>query len=141
MYIVIAGCGRVGSLLAGQLSREEHDVVIIDHSENAFDSLPGEFSGFKITGDATEFSVLKTAKIETADFLFATCREDTLNLMVAQVAKHIFGVPKVIARVYQVSYEDIFEKLNIDIISPTRLALNACLETLIEAGEPKDSGV
>lgn len=133
MYVVIAGCGRLGALLAGQLSRMDHSVVLIDHAENAFDKLPGEFSGFRITGDAAEHPVLEMAEIKKADCLFSICREDTLNLMIAQLAKHIFEVPRVFARVYEVSYEDILAPLGIEIISPTQLALNACLASLLPA--------
>jgi trk system potassium uptake protein TrkA len=136
MYIVIAGCGRLGALLAGQLSRLGHSVVIIDHTENAFDKLPGEFSGFKITGDASEHSVLEMAEIKKADCLFSVCREDTLNLMIAQLARHVFEVPRAFARVYQGSYEDILSPLGIEIICPTQLALCACLASL---PSPKDA--
>ncbi len=136
MYIVIAGCGRLGDMLAVQLSRLGHSVVMIDHTENAFGKLPGEFSGFTITGDASEHSVLEMAKIKKADCLFSVCLEDTLNLMIAQLARHVFEVPRVFARVYQGSYEDILGALSIEIICPTQLALSACLASLTS---PKDT--
>ena len=110
MNIIIAGCGRYGALLANRLSSLGHSVVIIDRQENAFKALSTEFSGFTITGNAGEVSVLREAKIETADCLLSMCNEDTLNLMVTQVAKYIFGVPKVIARVYKPSYESIAKR-------------------------------
>ncbi|OEU78901.1 MAG: hypothetical protein BA865_15690 [Desulfobacterales bacterium S5133MH4] len=75
-------------------------------------------------------SVLRAAKIETADCLLSMCNEDTLNLMVTQVAKYIFGVPKVIARVYEPSYESMFRKFGIESISPIQLALEAFLDAL-----------
>jgi trk system potassium uptake protein TrkA len=130
MYIVIVGCGRYGSLLANRLSYLGHSVVIIDRRENAFKALSAEFSGFTLTGDAGESSVLRTAKIETADCLLSMCNEDTLNLMVTQIAKYIFGVPRVIARVYKPSYESIFRKFGVEIISPIQLALEAFLHAL-----------
>ncbi len=138
MYVVIAGCGRLGALLAGQLSRNGHSVVIIDHVENAFDKLPGEFSGFRITGDVTEHPVLEMAEIRKADCLFSICRDDTHNLMIAQLASHVFEVPRVFARVYQVAYEAIFETLGIEIISPTQLALKACLTSLLPPEDTKE---
>jgi len=136
MNIIIPGCGRYGSLLANRLSSFGHSLVIIDRQENAFKALSTEFSGFTITGNAGEVSVLRTAKIETADCLLSMCNEDTLNLMVTQVAKYIFGVPKVIARVYEPSYESIFRKFGIEIISPIQLALEAFLQTLDLDTEP-----
>jgi trk system potassium uptake protein TrkA len=140
MYIVIVGCGRLGALLANRLSSLGHSVVIIDHREDSFKALSGEFSGFKITGDATELSVLQMAKIDTADCVLSTCSEDTLNLMVTQVAKHIFGVRNVIARVHKPAYESIFRKLGIEIISPTQLAFESFLHALdIETESKKES--
>ena len=136
MYIIIAGCGRLGALLAGRLSHDGHSVVIIDEAEEAFDKLPNEFSGFRIPGDASEHAVLERAEIVKADGLFAVCREDTHNLMIAQIARHVFEVPSVFARVYQVAYEDIFKPLGIEIISPTRLALKACLASLMSEPYP-----
>jgi trk system potassium uptake protein TrkA len=138
MYIVIVGCGRYGSLLANRLSSLGHSVVIIDRQENALKALSTEFSGFTITGNAGEVSVLRTAKIETADCLLSMCNEDTLNLMVTQTAKFIFGVPKVIAWVYKPSYESIFRKFGIEIISPIQLALEAFLQDLDLDREPEN---
>jgi len=130
MYIVIVGCGRYGALLANRLSYLGHSVVIIDRRENAFKALSAEFSGFTLTGDAGEPSVLRASKIETADCLLSMCNEDTLNLMVTQIAKYIFGVHRVIARVYKPSYESIFRKFGVEIISPIQLALEAFLQAL-----------
>ena len=130
MYIVIVGCGRYGSLLANRLSSIGHSVVVIDHRKDAFRALSPEFSGFTVTGDASELSVLHMAKIDTADCLLSMCNEDTLNLMVTQTGKYIFGVPQVIARVYKPSYEPIFRKFGIEIISPIQLALEAFLQAL-----------
>ena len=138
MYIVVAGCGRLGALLAGELSRLEHSVVIIDHLETAFDKLPGGFSGFKLTGDAAEHPVLEAAELHKAACLFSVCREDTLNLMIAQLARHVFQVPRVFARVHQVAYEEMMQRLGIEIISPTRLALNACLASLLPKTENRE---
>ena len=136
MNIIIAGCGRYGSLLANRLSSLGHSVVIIDRRDNAFKALSTEFSGFTIIGNAGEVSVLRAAKIETADCLLSMCNEDTLNLMVTQVAKYIFGVPKVIARAYEPSYESMFRKFGIEIISPIQLALEAFLQALDLDTEP-----
>lgn len=130
MNIIIVGCGRYGSLLANRLSSLGHDVVIVDRDENAFKGLSAEFSGFTIVGDASELSVLKMAKMDEAECLLSMCDEDTLNLMVTQMAKNIFGVPKVIARVYKPSYEATFRKYDIEIISPIQLSLEALLRAI-----------
>jgi trk system potassium uptake protein TrkA len=132
MYVVIVGCGRLGALLADGLSVAGHDVVVIDRHEASFRALSPEFSGFRLTGDATEYALLKSAEIERADCLMATCNEDTLNLMVAQVARHVFGVACVLARVHQPAFGAIFKEVGIEIISPTQLAFDAFRATLDE---------
>lgn len=130
MHVVIVGCGRYGSLIANRLSAVGHDVVVIDDQELAFKNLSAEFSGFTITGDASELSVLKKANIKNAECLLSMCNEDTLNLMVTQIAKIIFAVPTVIARVYNPCYEPMFRKFGIDLVNPIELAVASFLGLL-----------
>ena len=122
LYIVIIGCGRLGSHLANQLSRIGHSVVVIELDEESFNHLSPDFSGFRITGDATQTAVLKEAKLNKADILFATTHEDNINLMVAQVARKIFKVPQVLARVFDPRREEVFNQLGIETICPTSVA-------------------
>ncbi|GAB4307899.1 MAG: hypothetical protein Kow00117_01170 [Phototrophicales bacterium] len=129
-YIIIVGCGRLGSLLANNLSSAGHQLVVIDRNEAKFDKLSTEFSGFKIVGDAIEMSVLRRAHVEKADYLFAITTEDNLNLMVAQIAKIAFNVPHVIARVYDPAREAIYGEFGIETISPTKLAAQAFLDIM-----------
>lgn len=136
-YVIIVGYGRLGSLLAGRLSSLGSSVVVIDQTETAFDKLALEFSGFKITGDAAELDVLRQAKIDKADCLLAVTNQDNLNLMVAQVAKTIFHVPKVMARVYDPAREAVYSQFGIETISPTRLSADAFLTALQEPVEAR----
>jgi trk system potassium uptake protein TrkA len=122
MYIVIVGCGRLGSYLANQLSRVGHSVVVIDKNNSTFEDLSPEFSGFRVLGDATQVAVLREVKLKNADVFFATTHEDNVNLMVAQVAKKIFDVPHVLARVFDPRREKIFDQLGIETICPTSVA-------------------
>jgi trk system potassium uptake protein TrkA len=138
MYIVIVGCGRYGSLLASELSGLGHSLVVIDHDESAFKGLSSQFSGYTILGNGSELAVLRQAKIDKADCVLAMCNEDTLNLMVSQIAKDVFAVPKVIARVYKPSYAPIFRKFGIEIINPIELALSAFIEALQLGTERED---
>ena len=121
-YIVIVGCGRLGSHLAGRLSRDGHSVVVIDENEEAFHKLSPAFSGFRVVGDATQMAVLKEAKLKQADVFFATTRQDNVNLMVAQVARKLFHVPQVLAKVYDPAREHVYERLGIDTVCPTSMA-------------------
>lgn len=129
-YIVVVGCGRLGALLASQLSNEGHSIVVIDRHEAAFKSLSSEFSGFQISGDATELAILRAAKADRADSLLAVTDQDNINLMVAQIAKILFQVPTVLARVFNPRRETIYREFGVATISPTQLSAEAFLQTL-----------
>jgi trk system potassium uptake protein TrkA len=128
--IVIVGCGRLGSLLAGRLSRDGQEVVIIDLREEAFCLLPPEFSGFRFAGNAIEHEVMRSVSLEQAGVLIAVTEKDTVNLMVAEVGHKIFNVPRVLARVYDPNNEELYRDTDIVTISPTQLTAKAFLLAL-----------
>lgn len=130
LFIVIIGCGRLGSFLANRLSRDGQSVVILDIDKSKFENLSAEFSGFRIEGDAIESAVLKQAKIDKADALIAATREDNINLMIAQIAKRIYKVPKVMARIFDLKREEIFRQLGIETICPTSIAGDVFLRSI-----------
>jgi trk system potassium uptake protein len=119
LYIVIVGCGRMGSFLANRMSREGHGVVVIDNDEAAFNALSLDYSGFRLVGDPVEFAVLKKGRIAQADMVIAVTRDDNSNLMVSQIAKKIFRVPRVIARILDPNRAESYRDLGIEIVSPT----------------------
>ena len=129
-YIVVVGCGRLGSILASNLSAEGNSVVVIDLNESNFDALGGEFSGFQIVGDATELAVLRSAKADKADCLLAVTDSDNINIMVAQIAKKLFEIPSVLARVFDPNREAIYRDFGIETISPTQLSADAFVKTI-----------
>jgi trk system potassium uptake protein TrkA len=131
-YIVIVGCGRLGSHLANHLSREGNSVVIIDQVETKLNDLSSDFSGFKINGDATRMAVLEEAKLKDADVLIATSHEDNVNLMVAQIALKIYNIPQVMARVFDPQREEVYALLGIETICPTSVAADMFLRDLAE---------
>lgn len=123
LYIVVVGCGRLGSFLANRLSNEGHSVVVIDVNASAFDMLTADqFSGFRVEGDATELAVLRHAKLDKADIVIGATQDENVNIMAAQVAKTRFNVPKVIARILDPNKEDFCRKLGIECICPTLIA-------------------
>ncbi len=130
MYIIIVGCGRLGSYLANKLSSQGHSIVVIDEKESNFEKLTNEFSGFKVEGDASQFSVLKQAKISKADMVMAVTNDDNLNLMVVQIAKKMFGVKKILARVYEPERQKIYQELGIDSVCPTLLSGELVMQKL-----------
>ena len=126
-FIVIAGCGRLGSTLANQLSGEGHSVVVVDPDEGTRRNLGAEFSGFAVTADATEIAVLREVKLDRADTLIATTRDDTVNLMVAEAARRVFGVPRVVVRVFDPGRLALYRSLGLAAICPTQVAAELLL--------------
>src|SRR3989338_6139467 len=133
MHIIIAGCGRVGSELGRLFSNEGHDVVIIDKNKTSFDRLRGAFNGVTLVGSAFDVELLKQAGVEKADAFCAVTNGDNTNLISAQVAKKIFNVPKVIARVYDPQRAHIYAALGLDIISGTILFAAMLRDKIIES--------
>jgi len=136
LYVVVVGCGRLGSHLANLLSRDGHRVVVVDKHEPSFGKLSSDaFSGFRIEGDASEPGVLRKAKIELADLLIAATHEDNVNLMVALVAKRVFGVGQVMARVYDPAREQMYHELGLATVCPTLIAGEAFFKLVYRAIE------
>jgi trk system potassium uptake protein TrkA len=104
--------------------------VVIDQKEVAFDNLSAEFSGFRLVGDAAELAVLYQAKADKADCFLATTQHDNINLMVAQVAKVVFKVPRVMARIFNPAREPVYRQFGIETISPTKLSAELFLKVL-----------
>jgi trk system potassium uptake protein len=119
VYVVIMGCGRVGARLANLLERNGHEVTVLDVNPTAFDRLGSDFRGARMIGDGTDEEVLRRAEIERADAFSACTQGDNRNIMASQIAKVIFGVPKVVTRIYDPIRKDTFATLGLDALSPT----------------------
>lgn len=115
------GCGRVGAQLAVLLQSDGHKVTVVDRDAASFQKLPPDFGGTALLGNALDEEVLKRAGIEEADAFVAVTQGDNRNIMAAQIAKHIFNVPKVICRIYDPLRRDIYEMLGLHAISPTTI--------------------
>lgn len=130
-YIIIIGCGSLGSSLAGKLSAFGANVVVVDKDRVAMKKLPPEFSGFTVMTEVIGKNALIDSKIEQADILIATTDEDNTNIMIAQIAKKIYSVPKVIARISEPSKMEAYEDLDIETISPTILAASIITDNIL----------
>lgn len=119
MNIVIMGCGRVGAQLAGMLDEDGHKVIVMDSDTYSFRRLPPSFKGTPLVGDGTDEDYLKKAGIEEADAFIAVTQGDNRNVMAAQIAKHMYNVPKVICRIYDPLREEMYQTLGLETISPT----------------------
>src|SRR5438270_11259625 len=93
------GCGRTGSLLAGNLADVGHGVTVIDYDDSAFSRLPESFPGEIILGNAIDVNVLRQAGIERADVFVAATSGDNRNIMASEIAQNVFHAPKVISRI------------------------------------------
>lgn len=125
MYIIIAGCGRIGSNLAKDLLDDGHDLVIVDRDKQKLDLLGTGLNATRILGIEYDLDILREAGIENADVFLALTQNDSINITACQVAKDIFNVNTVVAKVADVSKEHIYKSLNIQYINPIKLGIDA----------------
>lgn len=130
MKIIIIGCGRVGSLLANNLSLNGHQVTVIDNDPLAFESLGLAFKGEKVIGVGFDRDILIKAGIQKTDALAAVTVSDEANVVAARIAKQVFRVPRVAARVYDPKKADIYRRLGIATISPVAIGTDRLAELL-----------
>ncbi|QNG19045.1 TrkA family potassium uptake protein [Rhodococcus triatomae] len=135
MYVVIMGCGRVGSSLAGSLSRLGHDVAVIDREPGAFRRLDADFAGTTVVGMGFDRDVLTRAGIERADAFAAVSSGDNSNIIAARVARETFGVDKVVARIYDAKRAAVYERLGIPTVATVPWSTDRFLHTLTQDGE------
>jgi trk system potassium uptake protein TrkA len=136
MKVIIMGCGRVGARLAGLLDIEGHDVTILDIDAYSFRRLPTEFGGNALIGDGIDEDSLKKAGIEEADAFISLTQGDNRNVMAAQIAKHIFKVPRVLCRIYDPLRRELFNSLGLEAFSPTTIFAQMLKEKL--EAEPEE---
>jgi trk system potassium uptake protein TrkA len=134
LYVLIAGGGKVGSNVARTLIRSGHEVTLIEQRSARFDTLEVEFEHQVHKGDATELFTLERAGIERPpDIVVAVTGDDEDNIVICQIAKEKFGVPKVIARVNDPRNQAHFDLLG---ISPT-ICATSNIAALIEHEVPE----
>jgi len=115
------GCGRVGAQLAGLLDTDGHSVSILDTNAYSFRRLSPEFGGTALIGNGLDQEALKKAGIAEADAFVAVTQGDNRNVMAAQIAKHIFNVPKAICRIYDPLRQELYSTLGVETVSPTTI--------------------
>jgi len=131
---MIAGGSRLGANIASYLSKNNKDVVIIDINPNAFKKLHPDYSGYTITGDAADISALEEAGINRANVLIASTDDDNTNIMISQLARIVFDVPNVIARLYSTDLEEIASENDVKVIYPYKLSIETIEKILNERG-------
>lgn len=131
MNVVILGCGRLGSRIANMLDKEGHFVSVIDKDPAAFERLSQNFKGKKIVGLGFDQETLRKAGIEEADAFVAVARGDNHNVVSSYVARNVYKVPTVIARIYNPERARIYTSMGIVTISPVGWGANAILDFII----------
>lgn len=140
MKVIIMGCGRVGAELAATLDREGHQVTVLDLNPDAFRRLPPEFGGQRHVGNGIDQDMLARIGVAEADAFVAVTQGDNRNVMAAQIAKHIFGVPRVVCRIYDPIREELYHMLGLETISPTKVGAHLLKEALERAPAAPGSG-
>ena len=130
MNVVVVGCGRVGSQLATLLSIDGHNVTVIDVDASAFRRLGTSFNGVTLRGLGFDEDVLEEAGIRDCDAFAAVTNLDNTNLMAAEVARKIFGVEHVVARLYNPQRERTYQQLGLDYVCGTTLLAEVLLDKI-----------
>jgi trk system potassium uptake protein len=132
MYILIGGGGQVGYYLTKGLLQQGHEVLLLEKDGRRMEQLREELGTSVARGDACEARVMNEVGVGRADLVIAVTGDDEDNLVICQMAKTRFKVPKTIARVNNPRNDDLFVRLGIDVtVSPTRTILH-----MIEAEIP-----
>jgi trk system potassium uptake protein TrkA len=119
VFVIIMGCGRVGARVANLMEADGHEVVVLDTNPGAFARLGPDFRGTTMVGNGIDSDALRRAGIERADAFAACTQGDNRNIMASQIAKEIFGVTKVVTRIYDPIRKDTYATLGLEAISPT----------------------
>ena len=130
--VVVMGCGRVGAALAESLSRLGHEVAVIDRRATSFHRLSPDFAGERIRGMGFDRDVLLRAGIERADAFAAVSSGDNSNIISARVAREMFGVSRVVARIYDAKRAAVYERLGIPTVATVPWTTDRLLNTLTE---------
>ncbi|MBN2388611.1 MAG: TrkA family potassium uptake protein [Anaerolineales bacterium] len=119
MKVIIMGCGRTGSQISMLMDEHGHEVVVIDHDANAEDRLGPGFKGRLVKGVGFDRLVLVDSGIEQADAFVASSQSDNANIVAARIARNVFRVPRVVARLYDPRRAEIYQRLGLITISST----------------------
>jgi trk system potassium uptake protein len=133
MKIIIMGCGRVGSQVSQLLVSHGHEVTVIDHDANALARLGTDFKGKVVRGLGFDRTALLEAGVETAEGFVAASSSDNANIVAARIARNIFRVPRVVARLYDPVRAEVYQRLGLTTISSTAWGAERIVEVVTHA--------
>ncbi len=128
------GCGRVGSALAQTLEQQGHTVAVVDQDPTAFRRLGSGFGGRRVTGVGFDQDTLREAGIEEAGAFAAVSSGDNSNIIAARVAREMFGVENVAARIYDPRRAEVYQRLGIPTVATVRWTADQMLRRLLPSG-------
>ena len=121
-YVVIIGCGRLGSKIANELSMQGENVQVIDQHSTSFNRLDSNFGGLNTVGDAMDLDVLKESRIQDASAVLVLTNDDNVNHIIAQMARTVFGVKNVVLRLNDPEKRCVLEGTNMHVLCPALLS-------------------
>jgi trk system potassium uptake protein TrkA len=126
VFVLVVGGGKVGYYLTKELLEAGHEVVLMEKDRARASQIADEIGSIVVANDGCEGKYLGEAGCSRADIVAAVTGDDEDNLVICQMAKHHFDVPRTIARVNNPKNEELFRHLGVDeIISPTRMVLGS----------------
>jgi len=142
VHVVIVGCGRVGSGLAVRLIDLGHTVAVLDKSAKAFRRLPAQWPGTAVVGSGFDRDALERAGATQAGALAAVTSGDNSNILTARIARENYGIPNVVARIYDPRRAEIYQRLGIPTVATVTWTTDQVLHRLLPSsvhGEWSDS--
>lgn len=136
MHIVIVGCGRVGSQLAGALEQRGYSVAVIDMNVDAFRRLGADFTGRTVKGVGFDRDVLIKAGIREAGGFAAVSSGDNSNILAARTVRENFGLHNVVARIYDPGRAEVYERLGIPTVASVRWSVDHVMSRLLPGSSP-----
>jgi trk system potassium uptake protein len=138
VHVVIMGCGRVGSELAHRLLDAGHTVAIVDQDPEAFERMTPDFAGDTIVGVGFDRDALRAAGIEKAQAFAAVSSGDNSNIVAARVARETFGVPSVVARIYDPRRAEVYQRLGIPTVASVQWTTNQMMRRILPMGTAEE---
>jgi trk system potassium uptake protein len=135
MRVIIVGCGRVGARVAAELDTRGEHVTVIDIDQRAFARLPQTFGGETVRGNGMDEDTMRSAGADQADIVMTLTEGDNRNALAAQLAKHRFGVPRVIAKINDPLRGEAYRALGLETISRTIILGDALVLAATDGAE------
>jgi len=135
MNFIIVGCGRVGAELCYRLFKSGYQIVVVDSNRQAFNRLHPDFRGRTLEGEGLAESVLERAGVREANGLAAVTNSDTLNAVVAHIARTFYGVPNVVARNYDPNLRTVIEAFGLQTVGSTYWGAQRVEELLLNPSQ------